>query len=169
MDLYTNSGVVAYFHCLLCYPTEPAKIQSMNYPNYYFGTKHNFNVKLSKTSFLLNIVSPGLTEEEGTVSFQSPSQPNKYLRFYASVLYLEDRNGRNTHIFPKDATFRIREDIFYPGFVSFESVNYPGRFIRHVGCTLKLCDDDGTEAMHNDTSFKILVDNGKAKGQGLKA
>ena len=128
----------------------------MNYPDYYIGTENNFNViELSRTGFPLNFVSPGLTGEEGTVSFQSPSEPNKYLRHYASVLYFENRNGRNAHIFPEDATFRIREDRFFPGFVSFESVNYPGRFIRHQ-YTVKLHPDDGTDLMHKDASFKIL-------------
>ena len=101
-------------------------------------------------------MSPGLTGESGTVSFQSPAEPNKYLRHYGFILYLEDRNGRNAHIFPQDATFKIIETKWFPGFVTLQSVNYPDRFIRHQGYTLKLHPDDGTDLMHNDASFKII-------------
>ena len=141
-----------------------AKIQSKNYNDHYFGSDNNFVFKISTTAYDLNIISPGLTGEEGTVSFQSKSEPNKYLRHYGFILYLEDKNGRNAHIFPKDATFRIRPDKFFGGFVSFESVNFPGRFLRHQGYTLKLHPDDGSDLMHNDASFLILPEYYKQTG-----
>ena len=132
------------------------KIQSKNFGDHYFGSDNNFDFKISKAGYQLNIVSPGLTGEAGTVSFQSPSEPNKYLRHYGFILYLEYRNGRNAHIFPQDATFKIIENKWFPGFVTFQSVNYPDRFVRHQGYTLKLHPDDGSPLMHNDASFKIL-------------
>ena len=144
--------------------TGHSRIQSKNFPEHYFGSDNNFDFKISKNGYQLNIVSPGLTGEEGTISFQSNAEPNKYLRHYGFILYLEDKNGRNAHIFPQDATFRIRENKFFLGFVSFESVNFPGRFLRHQGYTLKLHPDDGSDLMHNDASFLILPEYHKQTG-----
>ena len=103
--------------------TDRSSIQSKNFPDHYFGSDNNFDFKISKNGYQLNFMSPGLTGEEGTFSFQSPAEPNKYLRHHGVILYLEDKNGRNAHVFPQDATFRIRENKFFGGFVSFESVN----------------------------------------------
>jgi arabinan endo-1,5-alpha-L-arabinosidase len=131
------------------------KIQSKNFPDHFFGGANP--AAISTGASVLNVVSPGLTGAAGTVSFQSAAQPNSYLRHLNSILYLEDKNtGRNLNIFDQDATFRIVSDKFFPGFVSFESVNYPGKFLRHQGYTLKLHPDDGGDLMHNDASFKIL-------------
>jgi len=103
-------------------------------------------------------VSPGLTGEQGTVSFQSVAQPNKYLRHYGFVLYLEDRNtGRNQPLFTKDATFKVVQNRFFSGFVAFSSVNYPDRLLRHQGYTLKLHPVDGSDLYRNDASFRILA------------
>ena len=133
------------------------KIQSKNFAEYYFGTDNNRDFKITKNGYQLKIVTPGLTEEKGTISFQSPTDPNKYLRHSGFILHLEDRNRRIAHTFPQDGTFRIRENKFFAGFVSFESVNYPGRFLRHQGFTLKLHPDDGSDLIHNDASFKIIT------------
>jgi len=135
----------------------PVQIQSKNFPDHYFGSEKNFEFRISKVAYPVRIVSPGLTGEKGTVSFQSASEPNKYIRHFGFVLYLEDKNSaRNPEAFPKDATFKIRTNKFFKRFVSFESVNFPGRFIRHEDSTLKLHPDDGSELMHNDASFKVI-------------
>ena len=99
---------------------------------------------------------PGLTGQEGTVSFESVDNPGYYLRHYGFLIYLEPKNGgRNPAIFDDDATFSIRPSQFYDCYFSFESVNYPGRFIRHQGFRLKISVNDGSELFKNDASFKL--------------
>ena len=133
------------------------KIQSKNFPDHYFGSDNNFDFKIHTGGSKLNIVSPGLTGEAGTVSLQSAAEPNKYLRNDGFILLLEDAvNVKDNDIFNLDSTWRIREDQFFPGFIRFESVNYPGRFIRHQGYTLKVHPDDGSGLWLNDASFQIL-------------
>ena len=60
--------------------TDRSRIQSKNFPDRYFGSDNNFDFKINKNGYQLNFLSPGLAGEEGTVSFQSPAEPNKYLR-----------------------------------------------------------------------------------------
>ena len=144
------------YYTIVFVPTELANLQSKNYADHYFGSDNNFDFIISKVGYQLNIVSPGLTGEAGTVSFQSPAEPNKYLRHFDFVMFLEDRHGRSADNFPQDATFRIIENKWFPGFVTFQSVNFPDRFIRHHFFTLKIHPDDGSDLMHNDASFKIL-------------
>ena len=40
------------------------------------------------------------------------------------------------------------------GSVTFKSVNYPTRYIRHQGYRLKLREYDGTELFRKDASFQ---------------
>ena len=58
--------------------------------------------------------TPGLTGDDGSVSFESVDHPGFYLRHYSSKLFLEDiRSPRNRHIYKKDATFYIRPNKYH--------------------------------------------------------
>jgi hypothetical protein len=53
-----------------------------------------------------------------------------------------------------DATFAVRPALSgTPGAVSFESVNYPGLYLRHQFWRLKLHPNDGSALFRQDASF----------------
>ena len=56
-------------------------------------------------------------------------------------------------LYLKDATFTLLYDRFFPGTVSFESVNYPGKFISHRSFVLKIEGADDSDLHRNDASF----------------
>ncbi|MFF9100962.1 glycoside hydrolase family 43 protein [Streptomyces rubrogriseus] len=53
-----------------------------------------------------------------------------------------------------DARFRLRAGLTGSGTVSFESVNYPGYFLRHVGSDLELARNDGTTDFAGSATFR---------------
>jgi hypothetical protein len=98
------------------------------------------------------LISPGLDGQEGTVSFQSIADSNKYLR-HSEYLLVESPND-NTASFSKAATFYNRMDKYFSGYDAYESVNYPNFFIRHSGFRLRIAEDDGSDLFKNDASYK---------------
>ena len=57
-------------------------------------------------------IFPGLNDEIGTISLESVSQPNYFLRQYENAVYLEHKDkARNKNMFPDDVTFYIREEV----------------------------------------------------------
>ena len=139
------------------------KIRSQNFPSYYFGLKGNeaYIIKenaddryilISPDRFVL--ISPGLTGHAQSVSFRYCSDATKYLRHRGFNLYADPYDS--TVLFRKDATFTIREDIWFDGFDAFESVNFPKHFIRHQGYRLKISSYDGSELYKKDASFRVL-------------
>ena len=56
--------------------------------------------------------------------------------------------------FNAEATWLVRNDIYYQGYTSFESVVTPGHFIRHVNRKLKVTAiDESDGGDKNDASF----------------
>jgi hypothetical protein len=115
---------------------EFASIESYNVPGHF----------LRHRGFLgeLTTVSSGLDKADATfrlvrglantscVSFESSNFPGHYLRHQGFRLKLHPRS--NEELYRNDATFCIRSGI-QPGvgspWVSFESYNFPGYYIRH--------------------------------------
>lgn len=65
-----------------------------------------------------------------------------------------DRIGpRSTGVDRADATFRVRAGPAGRGCVSFEAVNFPGRFLRHRDFVLVLDRDDGSDLFRADVTF----------------
>jgi hypothetical protein len=67
----------------------------------------------------------GLTGESDTISFQSENYSNKHIRHAGFVCWAHDTTDED--LYQKDSTFRVRE---HENFVYFESVNYPGHFLK---------------------------------------
>eukprot|EP01084_Bolivina_argentea_P190291 327064_1 len=133
--------------------SKPALFQSFNYPAYNFGIKKTnqaFIVPDNPSRFKL--VSPGLAGVPNSVSFKSESDSNSYLRHSGFVLWLHP--FQNAKLYKDDATFMPRYDLFYEGYTVYESVNFPGHFIRHQDYRLKISVDDGSELFHKDASFR---------------
>ncbi|MEU3664084.1 glycoside hydrolase family 43 protein [Streptomyces sp. NPDC032940] len=57
----------------------------------------------------------------------------------------------------EDAQFRLRAGLAGSGTVSFESVNFPGWFLRHAGSDLGLAHDDGTAAFAESATFRRVA------------
>ena len=126
--------------------------QSRNYPDRYFGLSGTKGVMVHYNSTRAYRLVPGLI---GTgVSFQSCADPNKYLRHDAGYIIWEHTND-STPLFRKDASFRARENFFFPGYTVFESVNYPYHYIRHAGFVLQI-NEGGTSLFRNDASYKLM-------------
>ena len=131
------------------------ELQSYNYPARYVGLSGNAAYILQQAlPRQWKIVTPGLCGSPGTVSIQSATDQNKYLRHRGFLLY-ED-SFANTDLYRKDACFFYWKDKWFPGHDAFESFNYPGRFIRHSGFRLRLHQYVSTALFEMDASFRIV-------------
>lgn len=134
----------------------PFYIQSKTDLSYFFGSTDGTNYEITQyTGDRFIVVSPGLTGDAGTVSFESVDQPGFYLRHYNYMLCLEPKEGgRNPDIFDEDATFFPIANKYYSGFVSFESFNYRHYYIRHENYRLKISEAQATTLFMMDASFR---------------
>ena len=92
------------------------------------------------------------------------SEPDRLLRHRNYEFWL-DPNSDSSDLYFKDSSFTVRNGLNGTlGSISFESVNYPGHFLRHAGYTCQLNKVDGSELFKLDASFnQILAQNGSVK------
>lgn len=76
-----------------------------------------------------------------------------YLRHRDFLLRAERDDG--SRLFEQDATFCPRASAF-SGAVALESVNYPGRFLRHQNFRLKLDPYQDTDLYRADSAFRLV-------------
>lgn len=100
--------------------------------------------------------------EESRVLARWPNTPAKRLQSYN----FQDRYVRQTNfdvridpnVSPaEDAQFRLRPGLAGSGTVSFESVNFPGYFLRHANYDFQLAYNDGTAQFAADSTFKQVA------------
>ena len=75
---------------------------------------------------------PGLARSDSEyelASFESMSKPGHYFRHAGGKLRVHRYADNN--LFKNDATFRVRRDLC--GAITYESVNFPGKFISTNG------------------------------------
>jgi hypothetical protein len=101
------------------------------------------------------VVNPGLAGP-GTISFESVTNPGRYLRHRDGVIYIEE-GRREDAAFRADCSWVGRMDHFFTGFVSFELAARPGWFIRHRNSRRLELSEISTNTDRNDASF-ILGD-----------
>lgn len=128
------------------------QVQSKNYPSFHFGVL-NREARILRGPIQNFRLVPALTGDSGAISFQSTTDPNKYLRHAGFVMWLHPNDGSN--LFRKDASFHPRNNRFFEGFVSFESVNFPNFFIRHRFGRLQINRKDSSNLYKNDASFLL--------------
>lgn len=142
-------------------PVSPACIlRSKNYPSYGFGAHGDGDeARICDPPQQFRVV-PGLWTDDcpGAVSFESVERPGLFLRHCCYVMWLHPHDGTapgddDGGLYRRDATFHRRHDRFFPGSVAFESVNFPGFFVRHEHFRLKIARLDGSDLSHNDASF----------------
>ncbi|CAH1793474.1 unnamed protein product [Owenia fusiformis] len=120
----------------------------------HFGTPKAFIIGSPTPQWVVE--SPGLTGEPGTVSLTYTEAPyvGWYLRHSNYRLQVDDKNNPSLpQYFIKDATWRLIPNKYFKNYMTFQSVNYPDRFIRHQSWALKLHQDDGSELFKKDASF----------------
>ncbi|MCX5421720.1 glycoside hydrolase family 43 protein [Streptomyces sp. NBC_00078] len=94
---------------------------------------------------------PGLADSSG-VSFQSVSDPTRYLRHSFYQLRLDVNDGTTT--FAQDATFHKTAGLADPSWSSFRSHNHPDRYIRHYDYVLRI-DPISTATGRADATFSV--------------
>jgi hypothetical protein len=70
----------------------------------------------------------------------------------------------------QDATFTVRAGFADPTCYSFESVNFPGRYLRHASYRLQTSSNDGTTTFQQDATFCAMAPlNGGAGNVSLES
>ena len=123
--------------------------QSKNYPSYYIGVTGN-EAKIVNRVTQWEVVR-GLCGIQGTISFKSRTR-NAYLRHRWFKLYEDPFT--DTPLYRNDACFYFHWNSFFPGYYSFESVNYRNFYIRHSFFRLFIWRHFDTQLFKNDASFK---------------
>ncbi len=144
-----TSGVITY--------NPPGGLAGVN----CFGVKPAPGTDNAVSSFGLTwsqATEPGIGN---TVSFSPVATPGYYLRHASFLLWsmTPDVDGTTTGaLMTQDGSFRVSPpNNGKSGYVSFQSVNYPGYFWRHMDFRLHLMQPDGSAPYVDDTSFKVVA------------
>jgi alpha-L-arabinofuranosidase B-like protein len=115
----------------------------------------------------LSLLLSQLSYAQEPSSFRSWNYPDRYVRHRFSLGYIDpivasDKLGRN------DATFRL-----VPGLAgrcrSFESVNYPGHFLRHQNYRLKLAKQTDDQLFKEDATFCAVWGLADSQGRSFES
>jgi alpha-L-arabinofuranosidase B-like protein len=119
----------------------------------------------SAVSLLLLLSQLSYAQEP--TSFRAWNYPDRYIRHRLSLGYIDpivasDKLGR------KDATFQL-----VPGLAgrcrSFESVNYPGHFLRHQNFRLKLAERTDEQLFKEDATFCVVSGLANSEGRSFES
>jgi hypothetical protein len=91
------------------------------------------------TRHSLQVTTPGLT--------------NRYLRHMNSLAYTEVVTASSPALLKNDATYTIRAGLANAACYSFESVNFPGQYLRHQNSRVRNSPNDGTALMRADATW----------------
>ena len=115
-------------------------------------------LKIFSQKFFLNRekLFLGLNNNDDCVSFQSVLNSSKYLRQQNGLLKLQ--NFDNSSLFRTESSFIIRENKYFPEYVSFESSKNPGFFLRSqaTDLTMVLQKEVDQDLYRKCASFKLL-------------
>ncbi|WP_433064210.1 AbfB domain-containing protein [Dactylosporangium sp. CS-033363] len=78
---------------------------------------------------------------------------DRYLRHADSLAWTEIVNGGSSALLKADATYTVRRGLADSSCYSFESVNFPGQFLRHSDSRVRNSPDDGSALMRADATF----------------
>ncbi|MFF5362626.1 glycoside hydrolase family 43 protein [Streptomyces scabiei] len=141
-----------YMPVLTTDPSNPASYQTQAAGSYNMGgTK-------KRHGWILNLTAA----EESRVLARWPSTPVQRLQSFN----FQDRYVRQTNFDVRidpdvspadDAQFRMRPGLTGTGTVSFESVKFPGYFLRHANYDVQLVRYDGTAQFAADATFRKVA------------
>ncbi|MFG2800881.1 glycoside hydrolase family 43 protein [Streptomyces pseudovenezuelae] len=150
LDQYASGG--GYMPVVTTDPSDPAAYQKPASSTYNMGgTK-------KRHGWIMNLTAA----EESRVLARWPNTPVNRLQSFN----YQDRYVRHTNfdvridpnVSPvQDSQFRIRTGLAGSGTVSFESVNFPGYFLRHFNYDFQLVHNDGTGQFAQDASFRQVA------------
>ncbi|MEU0075118.1 AbfB domain-containing protein [Streptomyces sp. NPDC006332] len=130
-------------------------VRSVNYPDRYWHVKGSY-VGLDQVTYssarrdaTFELVK-GLADAS-CYSFATPG--GSYLRHREFVLRAEHNDGSG--LFKQDATFCPRTSAV-SGAVMLESVNYPGRFLRHRNFSVRLDPYQYDSGYRSDSAFRLV-------------
>ncbi|GJF35022.1 hypothetical protein KNE206_77220 [Kitasatospora sp. NE20-6] len=78
---------------------------------------------------------------------------DRYVRHSDNLGSTEVVNSGSSSLLKQDATFTVRRGLADSSCYSFESVNYPGQFLRHADSRARLAADDGSTLFRQDATF----------------
>ncbi|KUN78619.1 alpha-L-arabinofuranosidase [Streptomyces bungoensis] len=140
-------------------PAGPAagtrSVRSVNYPDRYWHIAGDF-VRLDPVGSSPDRRAATFTLVEGlgdASCYSFATADGGYLRHRDFLLRAERDDG--SRLFEQDATFCPRASAF-SGAVMLESVNYPGRFLRHQNFQLKLDPYQNTDLYRADSAFRLV-------------
>lgn len=136
------------------------ELQSYNYPDYYIQPANTVSggavtIQRSAKPATWKVISPGLCNARGTVSFRIGSQNfNIYLRNRNGLVNAE--NFDHSSSFADSACFYIRYNKWFPRHVAIESFKSPGYFLRHQHSRIKFHPYRSTTLFEKDASYIAL-------------
>ncbi|GIF13014.1 AbfB domain-containing protein [Actinoplanes teichomyceticus] len=78
---------------------------------------------------------------------------DRYLRHADSLGWTEVVGAGSSALLKQDATFTLRHGLADSSCYSFESVNFPGRYLRHAASRIRLAANDGSALFASDATF----------------
>jgi hypothetical protein len=164
----TNAGIIIFLIIAVSLNASGqsgpyVSFESHNFPGEFIrhalgqGELQQIRVTLDMKDATFAII-PGLSDSR-YASFESLNYPGNYLRHQNARLKLNnsDDDGSRYKTLKEDATFKIVPGLADLNAVSFESVNYPGTFIRHRKGDLYVEADDGGSSFKEDATFRIVA------------
>jgi len=98
---------------------------------------------------------PGVKED--TIRISPKGSPNLVFRHRGFELHADPYNPGDA-LLGLDSSFYVRPGNANANQVSFESVNFPGRFLRHAGFRLFLHPKDGSALFNADSTFQSIAE-----------
>ncbi|WNV88398.1 AbfB domain-containing protein [Umezawaea sp. Da 62-37] len=83
----------------------------------------------------------------------SPGFTDRYLRHQSDLARTDVVNDASAAVAKSDATFVVRRGLADSTCYSFESRNFPGRFLRHADFRVRLAANDNTDIFRKDATF----------------
>ena len=83
----------------------------------------------------------------------TPGYDTRYLRHQDSLARTDVISASSAAVDKQDATFTVRPGLAESSCFSFESINYPGQYLRHANYRLQIATNDGTNTYKNDATF----------------
>jgi hypothetical protein len=144
-----------------------ASYESVNYPGNFIrhqdyrgkitGIKSN-TIDVPDATWNISGTNFVKTEEQN-VSFNASNYPKNYLRHRNFEVWLDviPTDSKDIDLYKQDSTFTIVPALWEQGrnknAISFKSVNYPSRYLRHQNGLLFVHENDNSELFSKDASF----------------
>ena len=142
------------------------RVASKNRPGYFWAVDEGVEGYLMREAELFRVTRPSLWGTDGSVSFESVTRPGNYVAHRDGEIFVlsQASYGGSDEEFRRECSWFIREDEFFNGFTSFESIVTPGRYIRHKNRKLKSTTIRSSKD-RSDASFMMTDINSGESGR----